>query len=721
MLSRLLCTAFLLLSGAGSLWGEVKPVELPSATTGRLYAYALETNKPAHFVKSGGNADWLRVTPEGVLAGTPSSEAPAVSVIAVEALADGRGSDSVSLHGWFVIRVQTNSCVGGGTEELEWCDGGAAVPQRPAKNKPLAFGPMEQREDADSSIEGEKDCYSLNGCIVQFDRLHEEEIDELYKKIIACLNKVHADRIQRKVALDGLPRKTGELGHYNPATRSFIWKEEQLGSPPGGTLKSDIVRSINGSKVFMSGSVLINTGVDDCEFYSWSVVTQTVDSSNNLFYGPSDLNAFCTGRTVLIVLPVHAIWANVYGVRANTNDPTWKPLPDPPKPHECWTGATEQDSPTQGIRVCDLTDAPPGHQYDDERPNGLLKSVGYSGLAEWLYNRAEQPGVSQGSISIAPVAATTKSTMDVQVYESWQQHEIPGWIGFQGMYEHDRKPADDLNSLTAALTYDYRIFNNRRYWWEWGATRAATSERSEEEGQGFGPDASEGLSPPIAGIRPVEFIVRGGPEWAPDGEVEKAAGKVMPTNPPEPEKGMFTVPRDLNMVMGSALRVPIVLNLERQNYLKLPSQITLAPVEGMEWGTRMAPHPIGGVWEPRVILRQVPGVDASARWPYNFTRNFFGDRPITVDFSYRERLLYYAEPSFNERFVSKHPKLSELPEEEQSTVSRSYMRLTYIAPISAYFQARVTWQHGELPPAFQYVGSIWSIGFTFSNPGSSEH
>jgi hypothetical protein len=51
----------------------------------------------------------------------------------------------------------------------------------------------------------------------------------------------------------------------------------------------------------------------------------------------------------------------------------------------------------------------------------------------------------------------------------------------------------------------------------------------------------------------------------------------------------------------------------------------------------------------------VLGVDGSVRSPYNITRNFLGDRAITVDFSYRVRQLYYAEPFFNETYLIRNP------------------------------------------------------------------
>jgi len=54
-------------------------------------------------------------------------------------------------------------------------------------------------------------------------------------------------------------------------------------------------------------------------------------------------------------------------------------------------------------------------------------------------------------------------------------------------------------------------------------------------------------------------------------------------------------------------------------------------------------------------------------------------------------------------------------------VDRPYNRITLIMPFSAYFQVRASWQHGTLPPEFQCVGNLFTLGVTFSNPGSVEH
>jgi hypothetical protein len=510
---------------------------------------------------------------------------------------------------------------------------------------------------------------------------------------------------------------------------------------------TDAIKSINGSKVFISGSVVIHQNVESCAIQSWYVVTQTVDSSNNLVYLPSDVTAFCTeGKTLLIVLPVHAIWASVYGVPpsdSRLNDPTWRITQQPPKGRNCG-GTDESDKlPLQLIRNCSL-----GSGW-------LMRSF----AAE--YNRVTLPGVSQGSISITPWATATKATWDVQAYESTRLGR--GWLGGQFMYEHDRKLPDDFNSFTPAVTYDLRIQTARGrprdqpknpFWFNWGASKATEKDKHDND-KSCTSEANSECGPPLLGIRPLEFIGRFGAEWSPSAE-----------NTAKTTQGTY-MPKDLNLVLGATWRLPIIFSPIGPNKTKQPSQFTIVPVFGLEGGFRKDSHPICALegpvelnapqcvpalatpstpatsstpapcpphasivttnpdtcTQPFGIFRKVAGMDASARWPYNWTRRFLGDRPITLDFSYRARWLSYAEPFYDATYAEKNPlqaKQQALPE-VQSKGTRYYMRSTLIIPVSAYFQFRASWQRGELPPLFQFVGSQMALGLAFSNPGSSEH
>jgi len=80
----------------------------------------------------------------------------------------------------------------------------------------------------------------------------------------------------------------------------------------------------------------------------------------------------------------------------------------------------------------------------------------------------------------------------------------------------------------------------------------------------------------------------------------------------------------------------------------------------------------------------------AARLPYNVTRNFLGDRPLTVDYSYRMQRLSYDEPFTNQIYVIHNETV---PAAGQSLGGRSYTRITFIAPFSAYLQFRATWQN----------------------------
>ena len=689
------CFAMLLFLGALPVWAQSKTVELRPARIGSLYQYQLETNRRASFQKCGGSG-WLKVYPDGMLAGTPPPDAPAANGVIVYATAlDDQGNPipgSKRISRTFVVPVHAGDCDSRDTDDLAWCNEGKLDPdvpipvtdecaeQRPSKDARIAFEPTETGlptpENDGTSSKAKKDC-SNQGCIVQFDRLREG----VYT-----------------------------FGHFQPKKQNVLWGDESFEGLP----KESIIKAINGSKVFLSGSVLIRTKVEHCGFWSWSVVTQAQESSNNLFYGPSDLASFCTDEndgTALIVLPAHAIWASAYGIPANTNDPTWKPNGPPPPSHACFTGAKTDGPPLSGIRLCDIL----AHTYTlddkDERPNWFLRHIGYSHFVEGIYNGGEQPGASQGSISIAPIAPKTKSTWDVQLYESFRHG--PGWLGLQGVYEHDRSPNDDLNSLTAALTYDVRLKPDRRFW-------IPDRMRNCHDG-------NDDCSPPWAGVRPMELLLRAGPEWSPASFTFKPYTQTKVNNVTTTTYlAMEYLGRDVNFVTSEALRLPIVVNPIRSSYVKQPQQFTVVPIGGLEPGFRVVSHPIcSGITaqicgpQPQTILRQFAGFDASARSPWNVTRNFLGDRPVTVDYSFRKRWLSNREPFANQQYAVNDNKSKDAS--GQSTAGRTYTRITFIAPFSAYLQFRATWQHGSLPPLFQYVGDQVTFGLTFSNPGSSEH
>jgi hypothetical protein len=285
-----------------------------------------------------------------------------------------------------------------------------------------------------------------------------------------------------------------------------------------------------------------------------------------------------------------------------------------------------------------------------------------------IYNRLTQPGVTQGTLSIAPFDLAAKGTYDVQGYLSTRQG--PGWIGFSSMLEHDINTKDDLDSVNLAITYDWRWGDNKKFW-------ASTQ-------------PSRPLEMPAAmGLRVPEFNVKLSLEGAPGAPAAADAQ------------------RRLNVVSGATGRLPVIFSFWKQ-----PSILSVLPVVGFEAGERTGSADSNLSTQPGHIDRLIGGVDASLRLP-EVMHNFLGDKPITIDYSYRLRHLFSAEPYIDVT----QPK----PVQIFRAGSREYNRVTLIIPISAYFQIRASRQQGTLPPEFQYVGNLFTLGVTFSNPGSIEH
>jgi hypothetical protein len=164
-----------------------------------------------------------------------------------------------------------------------------------------------------------------------------------------------------------------------------------------------------------------------------------------------------------------------------------------------------------------------------------------------------------------------------------------------------------------------------------------------------------------------------------------------------------TTPHDKNWVEAGTVKFPLVFNFHQQ-----PSAFTAYPVIGIEGGSHFDTHLV----EDNPILRGVAGVDGSFRWPFNLTHNFLGSSPITLEYSYRMRWLAYAEPTTD---------VANNGMEVLAAGRRSFLRGSFIAPLTPNLQFQVTALRGSLPPDFRVLGNTVAIGLTFTNPGSSEH
>ena len=520
---------------------------------------------------------------------------------------------------------------------------------------------------------------------------------------------------------EGSPYELGAFGYLDSASGKIDW----CGIPhdPRTAL---LVNAVNASNVPLSGSIVVfNVAEPDCRKQAWKIVAEAVESSNILLYDSSQVSIFCHAKAVIIVLPVHAIWANVFFSPANFSNPAWKPIGDVPLGHDCFTGdqvgpdprpgedppPVERFYPQQQIRPCDLIAAA------TYLPKKAKWYQFYHPRIAWIYNRLTQPGVTQGTASIAPFNLTPKGTYDAQAYVSTRWG--PGWFGLTSVFEHDMSLKDDMNSLTGALTYDWRWRDKS----EPQPPQSGASTQNENALQQFGTSDQNGnqpsqpgkrwllgtsihnsthflppetpetpksnlrrpIMPPVFGVRWPEFNVRFGPEFTPGGpEVTTHPIKVAP-----PEVAPTAVAqRKLNLVAGATTRLPLIFSFEDQ-----PSAITVLPVLGFEAGVRDNPPDIpelvmkGGnpgvvdVAEPPNVARLVGGVDGSLRSFWSMYENFLGNKPITLDFSYRLRRLFSAEPSID---VSHSPVAETL-----RGGSRGYDRVTLIVPYSAYLQLRL--------------------------------
>jgi hypothetical protein len=163
-----------------------------------------------------------------------------------------------------------------------------------------------------------------------------------------------------------------------------------------------------------------------------------------------------------------------------------------------------------------------------------------------------------------------------------------------------------------------------------------------------------------------------------------------------------TSPHDKNVVEAGTIKLPLVFNFHQQ-----PSAFTAYPVIGVEGGAHFDTH----LQEDEAILRGIAGVDGSFRWPFNLTHNFLGSSPITFEYSYRMRWLAYEEP---------YTDVANNGTEMLSGGRRSFLRGSFIVPLTANLQFQITALRGSLPPDFRALGNTVVIGLTFANPGSSE-
>ena len=437
------------------------------------------------------------------------------------------------------------------------------------------------------------------------------------------------------------------------------------------------VYAILNSKVSLTGTMIKQKVEDDCKDRDWYVVAQAKESANVVIYGPGDTGGgVCVGdankpATLFLAIPVTAVWAEVTGYR---NVPRIIPISDAYKQRGVGKDPLRKAPKTLFIHKAPNSDPDKVETCDDSHDISQSESYwievcdrhtappivrGYYRNA-WLYNRLTGPSVGSATISYSPVIGNLGSlTFGFDVLGNTNTKVGRGWFGGYFLLEKSATQKANLDALGAGLSYDLPIYQTL-------------------------PSPSRGyLSAPF--VREPRVLITAGAEEAP------------------------TTPHDVNGLQSATVRLPAVLNLRKQ-----PSSVTFFPVAGVELAEHVATHVLG---ESSNQIRYLAGADASLRFPFQLTHALFGDKPITIDYSYRNRWLKNPEPFSNYGV----PGLTTAPQEVLTKERQPYVRTSFIMPLTAFLQFKVTAQHGSLPPNFHALGWAVQVGISISNTSSVEH
>ncbi|HEX3685094.1 MAG TPA: hypothetical protein VHU83_21345 [Bryobacteraceae bacterium] len=440
--------------------------------------------------------------------------------------------------------------------------------------------------------------------------------------------------------------------------------------------------AVLGSKVLTTGSLVVVQNVAHCARYDWKIVVQSVLSFNQILYGPTDITTYCAEdesnldlpADLYVVLPVQIAGSgatpdrknvSLTGYYANTADSMRKaPTPLIAKNSVDCLGQPAGPIPPQNILPCDA----PGNKAPGARPGTPFVPFFYR--TRWLYDRFTAPGTAQGSISFTPVIGNGSQSFINDIVFNPSTKLGYGWLSLPLMFEKNTTAAKaDFDSLTGGLAYSMKFGSQSDPW------------------------------QPLA-FQPIELILETGPEFA----TTRPYRELIPT----PGRSRA---RDLNYLDSLTLRFPFAFTFSQQ-----PSALTFFPTVMAEGGSHLVTHLAEPETDP--IYRTSVGMDASFRSPWLALHNFAGDKPATIDYSYRTSFLAFPEPYEDPSVIS---PLTMTPNEALTRQRRSYTRISYNVPFSTYFGLKVTVQKGSLPPDFHTLGYTLTVGVTLLNPGISEH
>jgi hypothetical protein len=466
-------------------------------------------------------------------------------------------------------------------------------------------------------------------------------------------------RVSGRCTVTDFDRLVGETGEFPARPRANA-------KPVNERTDAGIVSAINSSKTIYSGSVISAETTGDpsapnCTNYDWKIAVQSEESTGILVYDPSDVGSgVCEGNRFILALPVHVLWADLFGYHQNL-DPT-RSAPAKPSGYGDCAG---QPAPTT-IAPC------------DKDTSGMLVAAYRIGA---LLNPFTPPGNGQGSINFA---GKGEISFDAQADPALKKGK--GWINFPVVFERGATGAN-LNSLGFAAAYDFRWIRYPDFW---------------------KPSATSGLI-----LRKPQVQIRSGAEFSPS---HPAAG-MAPTlshdwNYVWGEVVRFPVVVNFHDQPSSLTIYPVVGGEEGWHLASNLAQHDpivrgVTGVDGsFRWPFNVTHNFVGST--PIGIEAQYRIRELAYKEPFAD----FANLPASST----------PPPCPTRPGITPTPAGTAcMAAEVLSSIPRSFVKADMTIPLDPYVQLKFTFYRGSLPPDFWNLGRSYTLGLSFGNPGSSEH
>jgi hypothetical protein len=490
------------------------------------------------------------------------------------------------------------------------------------------------------------------------------------KQVLARCYSVTVPTTSWSCSVTDFDRLKGETGQF-PSEERTAKGEVIEARPVNSDTDAGVVTAINASKTIFSGSVLavnltdVANGVN-CASYDWKIVVQSKEATSVLIYDPSDIGSgVCEGNRFIVALPVHVLWAEVYGYHQNL-DPS---RAAPAKPSS-FTDCVGQPA-IQTITPCDVG------------TSGIVAG-GYH--AEWLLSHFSAPGNGKGAITFT---GKGEVIYDVQADPAYKAGI--GWFNVPVVFE--RGPAGaNLNSLTFGVAYDFRPVAHPD--WNWGK-----------------PGATSHFI-----FRKPQFQIRSGPEMSPSRPgTASTTGNEHSWNYTWGETVKF--PLVLNFHdQPSSFSFYSIFGAEEGWHIatNLPTKDPIA--RGLAGGNASFRWPFNVTHN---FLGTTPitfEAQYLVRWlayPEPFAD--FANLPPAGTAPPCPRRVGIGV------ITSSTGQLTCGAVEALSSKAQSLFRGDISFPLDPYIQVTASVTKGSLPPSFWLIGWTYSLGLTFGNNASSEH